>query len=259
MVSNVTNQLTTITPGKNYISTINDDLTILFFEFALFDRKEFSDFPKVCKEWKRIFDDFISEKLKQCSPFELKQATGWNTATFIAKTKPWLMEVPLSLRTKLFSERTIPVLSIIPFSDKLYQLDQERLEVYQKEGHSINDKMKLVPIINYPPELEKEEIDFSYTRDGLSENPKFNGPGFIPLDIVTKCLNENSKLLIKHNNFNVEITFKASSICNLQKLEGKNIGVYCELMSCKISNQIAFPDNISKVTEDKSVKPADGK
>lgn len=223
MVSSlVANKINTSFPQGN-ITCVGPHVTELIFEFYLSSEGlRLKVLQRVCKVWNKVFEEFISKKLNQLTPFELQAYDVDRAKEFINKTKSWIAAIPKPVRLRLFLKKDIiPVVASIARWNFKRIMSAEAVEAFKKQGYNVDEKMILIPLLNDAPELSGKEgdlVDYCYSNHGHFGTPGFNAPSFLPYDIVKRCLDNNSKLLLKFKEFRVEMAFKSTCKNELLRL-----------------------------------------
>lgn len=243
-----------ITPNKSY-NFLGSNITELFFEFLL-TVDNLSVLGVICKEWNKIYKSLLFKKL---TPFEVQAYDHYNAQPFINETKPWVAAIPKPLRIELFERfDRVPVITSIPFWNSKRSLDQKTTEMLAERGYKVDDKTVLVPLSNDSPELSKgkgKNVDYCYSTHGHMGTPEFNGPGYLPYDIVKRCLESNSRLLVSFRGHRIEITFAETAKQQFLELEKRTyIESYDEVMYKRNPSGACFQEDVIAEINDKTEK-----
>lgn len=169
--------------------------------------------PLVCREWRQLCrNKFLwTLILNECSFYDLKVRNH---------KKPWLCFIPEEMvQEALKLKKVIPIILTIDCSNLPIRFTESDFNIVKEKESGIELRTIYTRVYLYPKEGKLMRTPdscryYTYTDFGNLTEPKFEGPAFIPREILKKAHEQNKPLYLKWKGFiaKLDLDFKIRNL-----------------------------------------------
>lgn len=169
--------------------------------------------PFVCREWRQLSrNKFLwTLILNECSFYDLKEKNY---------KKPWLRFIPGEMvQEALKLKKVIPIILTINCSKFPFRFTENDFNCVKEKENGIELRTIYTPVCLWPKEKRLVRTPdkcryYTYTDFGNLTKPKFDGPAYIPREILKKGYEQNKPLYLRWKGLiaKLDLNFKMSNL-----------------------------------------------